>query len=327
VTRTDSRETSAALHPNRGPVAVVDIGSNSIKLLVATRASDGSIVELCRGVEETRIGTGITENPPRLRADAMDRAVTSIRALLCRAAAFEPVHIAAVATSAVRDAVNGREFAERVRAETLLELSILAGREEARLIGRGIACDPAMRGVKAFYLFDLGGGSLEVLAFREGEVVGLTSLQLGCVRVTERFVPSPAAPLDPDAEARVRAHVRSTLAESGFAFELPAGTSAVVTGGTATTFRAIEAAAQGRRFEDVSPEITLDDLGAFARRLCATDLATRAAIPGLPTARADVFPAALVTLHEAALAAGVAVMRHSLYNLRYGLAAELLDAK
>ncbi len=313
-------------HPSSTPVAVIDIGSNSIKLLVAARGRDGSLIELTRATEETRIGAGITASPPRLREDAMERAIASIKTLMCQAAPFGPERIAAVATSAVRDAENGLEFAARLFDATTLELAILNGQEEARLIGRGIACDPALRGTDAFYLFDLGGGSLEMLAFQNARVVALRSLQLGCVRVTEHCVPAPAEPLGDAVIAAVRAHVREIIARSGFRFELPPGVTAVATGGTVTTFRAMRAAAAGVSLEAASAEIGIDALAALAASVCAMPLAARQAIPGLPAPRADVFPAALLTLVEAARMAGITRYRHSLFNLRYGLARELLES-
>ncbi|MGH8017481.1 MAG: Ppx/GppA phosphatase family protein [Opitutaceae bacterium] len=308
------------------PVAVIDIGSNSIKLLVAARGRDGSLIELARATEETRIGAGITASPPRLRESAMESAIASIKALMCRAAPFGPERIAAVATSAVRDAENGEEFASRLFDATTLELAILGGPEEARLIGRGIGCDPALRDTAAFYLFDLGGGSLEMLAFEDARVVALRSLQLGCVRVTERCVLAPAEPLNEAVISGVQAYTREVIAQSGFLFELPPDSIAVVTGGTVTTFRAMQAQAQGLSLEEANPEIEVAAFGALAARVCAMPLAARQKIPGLPAARADVFPAALLTLVELAAAAGIARYRHSFFNLRYGLARELLDA-
>ncbi len=306
-------------------VAVVDIGSNSIKLLVATAGADGRLHPLAQRTEETRIGTGITGNPPRLHEDAMDRAVEAVRTLLCTAAPFEPATIRLVATSAVRDAVNRADFAARLFDATTHELAILDGREEARLIGRGIACDPALEGAPAFHLFDLGGGSLELLTFRAGRVVGLASLPLGCVRLTERWIPDPAAPIPPEAVAALRAHVREVVRASGFRFDLPDPVAAVATGGTATTFRAILAEAAGVALAVSEAVLPLEAMAELARRLCAETVAQRRARPGVPAARADVLPAALVTLGEVAALARAPALRHSLFNLRFGLAAELLE--
>jgi exopolyphosphatase / guanosine-5'-triphosphate,3'-diphosphate pyrophosphatase len=305
-------------------VAVVDIGSNSIKLLVAARDTAGRLVELAQRTEETRIGTGITDTPPRLRDDSIERGVASVRLLLGDAVRFAPAAVRIVATSAVRDAANRVDFISRLRAVTGHELTVLTGDEEARLIGRGIACDPALRGVSAFHLFDLGGGSLEMLTFRDGRAIQLASLQLGCVRVTEACVADAARPLGAATIAAVRAHVRAAVKASGFIFDLPPPATAVATGGTVTTLRLLQAAARQIDFAATDSRLRVADLEELAARLCAATLGERRAIPGMPPARADVFPAALVTLTEVARLAHVEAFQHSFYNLRFGLAAELL---
>jgi len=307
-------------------VAVIDIGSNSIKLLVAARdpSAAGRLTQVFQRTEETRIGTGITDNPPRLRDEAMARAVVSVGTLLADAAAHGAEAIRIVATSAVRDAVNRDTFITRLREATGHTLTVLTGAAEAEGIGRGIACDPALADTREFYLFDLGGGSLEMLEFRDGAVRQLTSLQLGCVRVTERCVPEPARAFTAGEIEGVRSHVRHVIRESDFRFALEPPVVAVATGGTATTFRAVEAAASGKSFASTSPILPVPALNALAARLATLTIDGRRTIPGVPAARADVFPAALLTLVELAGFARAAEFRHSFYNLRFGLAADML---
>ncbi|MBE2214118.1 MAG: phosphatase [Opitutaceae bacterium] len=315
--------------PRPTTVAVIDIGSNSIKLLVATRdpVAPHHLAAVHQRTEETRIGTGITDNPPRLRDDAMDHALASVEALLADAVAHGAQAIRIVATSAVRDAVNRDVFIERLRSATGHVLTVLSGTEEAQGIGRGIACDPALEETREFYLFDLGGGSLEMLEFRDGVVRQLASLPLGCVRVTERCVAETARPLTAGEIEGVRSHVRHVLRESGFRFDLPSPVLAIVTGGTATTFRAVEAAASGKAFAATSPILPVAALNDLGLRLATLTIDGRRTIPGVPPARADVFPAALMTLVELAAFARATEFRHSFYNLRFGLAAEMLDVK
>ncbi len=310
-------------HPTTA--AIVDIGSNSIKLLVARRdPASGGLLPLFQRTEETRIGTGITDNPPRLRDDPMDRAVASVQTLLADAANHGADAIRIVATSAVRDAANRQVFIDRLREATGQTLSVLSGDEEAAGIGRGIACDPALASVREFYLVDLGGGSLEMLEFRGGAVKQLASLQLGCVRVTEHCVADAKRALTADEIECVRRHVRDGIGASGFRFDLPAPVTAVVTGGTATTFRAIEAAISGRPFNATSPIIPVAALNDLGLRLATLAIEDRCTIPGVPPARADVFPAALLTLVEVAGFARAIEFRHSFYNLRFGIAAQVL---
>lgn len=306
------------------PVAVIDIGSNSIKLLVAAVARDGSLVSLAESTEETRIGTGLTGDPLQLQTGAMEHAVESVKNLLCAANPFQPAAVSIVATSAVRDAANHVYFAERIDEATNHELRILSGLEEAAAIARGVRCDSQIPQVERCHLFDLGGGSLELLALKRDTVEQAVSLPLGCVRMTERFVADPATAIPPTTIKELRAHVRGALQESSFRFDLSATAAAVVTGGTATTWRAMRAAHAGVRLSVSDPVLPIDELESWAARLSHQSIEERCRAAGLPAARADVFPAALWTLLEVAHVAGVAALHHSMYNLRFGIAAELL---
>lgn len=305
-------------------VAVIDIGSNSIKVLVAQSAPDGRIATLLSRTIDARISAGISQAAPRLGDDGMVRGVDAIRTLLTDAARFTPARTVLVATSAVRDAGNSAEFRTRVRAATGLEIRILSGDEEANLIGRGLVCDPALQTLRDFYVFDLGGGSLECLAFRDRRIRQATSLPLGCVRLTEKFVANADAPLPRESVTAIATHCRAALAGAGFAFSLPAGAAAIGTGGTVATARAILAARVGQTLEQSDSLVTVAALRELSDQIGGLALPERKQVPGLPPARADVFPTALATLIAVADAGGFGGLRNSLYNLRYGLAAEAL---
>jgi exopolyphosphatase/guanosine-5'-triphosphate,3'-diphosphate pyrophosphatase len=301
-------------------VAVIDIGSNSIKLLVASRGREGRLVPLLSRTIEARISAGISRARPRLTGKGMARGLAAVGALLADAATLSPRRVVLVATSAVRDAANGEEFRRRVQVETARTIRILTGEEEANLIGRGLTCDPALARLRNFYVFDLGGGSLECLAFRNRRVVRAVSLPLGCVRLTEQFVPRPTKPFPPGAAAHIARLVGDQFAKAGFAFSLPPGAVAIGTGGSVTTVRAVLAARKGRTLAQTSTRVTVAELRAMLARTGPLPLAQRKKIPGLPPARADVFPAALATVIAIADLGHLRAFRHSLYNLRWGLA-------
>lgn len=304
------------------PVAVIDIGSNSIKILIATRDSGGPLRALKTRTIDARISAGISKAQPVLSEEGMARGLAAIRELLADATVFAPAHIVLVATSAVRDAGNGGEFRSRVKAATGHEIRILSGEEEANLIGRGLTSDPALQGLRDFYVFDLGGGSLECLAFRDRKITQAVSLKLGCVRMTERFVANPTAPLQSAEATAIALHVRDELKRSGFRFSVIAP-PAVFAGGTMSTVRAIKGARHGLSLEETPAIVGLDTLTALLDELAPLDLEQRKALPGLPAARADVFPAALVTMLTVADYAHLERFHHSLHNLRWGLADEL----
>ncbi|HSY53957.1 MAG TPA: phosphatase [Opitutaceae bacterium] len=304
-------------------VAVIDIGSNSIKLLVVSRDGNGRLAELTSRTIDARISAGISRKSPQLGETGMAAGLAAITDLLATAAPLAPAQTLLVATSAVRDATNGADFRAHVRSTTGHDIRILTGDEEANLIGAGLACDPALANLHDFYVFDLGGGSLECLAFRARQIAQEVSLPLGCVRLTEKFVPDPTAPFSAEARAATTAHVQHVVAESGFNFNL-AGAPAVFTGGSMTTTRAIFASQRGENIHQTSPIVTVVELGTLLDRSAPLPLSERKKIPGLPPARADVFPTALATVVAVAGLAKVKEFQHSFHNLRWGVAAEAL---
>jgi exopolyphosphatase/guanosine-5'-triphosphate,3'-diphosphate pyrophosphatase len=309
-----------------GTVAVVDIGSNSIKVLVVKRLAEGGYESLKNKTLDARISAGINRATPHLSEEGMARGLDAIVALLEMAAPFAPVRTVLVATSAVRDAANGDEFRARVLATTGHPVRLLSGDEEANFIGRGLTCDPALAHLRDFYVCDLGGGSLECLAFHERRITQALSLRLGCVRMTEKFVCDSAAPLESDAAVGLALYTKQELKKSGFKFDLPAPAEAVFTGGTVTSIRLIKGARHGVALEDTPTTVPVATLSALIDELAPLTLDERRAVPGMPASRADVFPAALVTLLALTETAGLTRFYHSLYNLRWGIAADLLDS-
>ncbi|HVU18960.1 MAG TPA: phosphatase [Candidatus Didemnitutus sp.] len=306
-------------------VAVLDVGSNTIKILVAVRDARGGLSPLLSRAIDARISAGIGQAAPRLSDEGMAAAMAAIHQLLADAAPFGPVRMDIVATSAVRDASNGAEFAARVARETGCEMRVLSGTEEAAGIGLGLTCDPALADAANFYVFDLGGGSLECLAFENREPRQAISLPLGCVRLTEKFVSQPAEPMRAVTWKRIMAHTRTAMAESGFRFDL-VDPIAVATGGSASTARALYGVREGRSGNETSSLLTVRQLQGQLEQMASLPLAERKKLPGLPPERADVYPAALATLIAVAETGGIVSYRHSYYNLRYGLATQLLKA-
>ena len=303
---------------------IIDIGSNSIKSLVAQRGSDGQLTAVKLKTIDARISAGISRESPQLSDAGIERGVEAVRELLSDAQAHAPDYIVLVATSAVRDAVNGGVFTERIQNLFGQRVRILTGDEEANYIGRGLTCDPALRGLRDFYVFDLGGGSLECLAFRERKIVQAISLPLGCVRLTERCVKDASAPFSEKDRAAIRDQTQSTLLASGFRFDLPAHATAVGTGGTLTTARAVLASLRETSFEQSDTLLPVTDLRELFERVASVPLDERRKIPSMPFGRADVFPTALATILALAEVGDFAAYRNSTYNLRWGMADEAL---
>jgi len=303
-------------------VAVIDVGSNSIKLLVA-RAAGASVETVFTHTIETRISEGISEAVPELDDSAMAAGVATIFELYEEALGYSPVEMQIGATSAVRDAINGMDFAMMVMAATGIEMRVLSGEEEATYIGRGIACDPALKGVGSFIQMDIGGGSLELIRFDGGEIQKAISLQLGAVRLTEMLVPDKQVPLSVEKAEAIRVHVISALERSGFDFN-PKDWPMVATGGAFVISRSMLAAKQGLKTEESPAVLTKDMLRELFTKISLMPLVERITVPGLPVARADIAPTALVTILAVLEYAGREEISHSFYNLRYGMAAAML---
>jgi len=315
-----------AAMPNSETVATIDIGSNSIKLLVARRAAaPASIETIFAETIETRISTGISSERPSLTATAIQAGTQTIHELVDLARRHQPREIALVATSAVRDAINGADFIAAVKAVTGLEIRVLSGTQEATYVGKGLACDPSIHGINHFIQMDIGGGSLELIRFNHGNIEQAISMQLGAVRLSERFIQDREAAISKETEAAIREHVHQTLITSGFDFT-PANSPLIVTGGAFSITRTILAADSKLSTIDFSPHLIIEHIQELKEQLTALPLQERKAFPNLPSSRADIIPTALITIEEVLKTAERAHVTHSFYNLRYGVVTEMLEA-
>ena len=305
-------------------VAVIDVGSNSIKLLVARAgAKSNSLETLCSETIETRISGGISSKLPSLNEDAITAGTATIAKLQNMAHNYQPDRTAIVATSAVRDAINGDDFVQNVAKATGLQIRILSGTEEAKYVGQGLSYDPAIGGMTSFIQTDIGGGSLELIRFEAGQIQQAISLQLGAVRLTERFVEDADAPLTLKIEASIRRYVTEQLMSSDFDFS-PAELPLIGTGGAYTVSRAMLLVETDSDIERSSPHLERSTLSQLKNKLAPLALQERLSIPHLPAARADIMPTALITIDALLEVANRSSLTHSFYNLRYGVAANLL---
>ena len=169
-------------------VGVVDIGTNSTRLLVADVADDGGLTERRRRSKVTRLGDRLGQTGV-LNEDAMERVLATVReyrAILDEEGAERTV---AVLTSAVRDAANGEDFLARVRAQSDgLDARVIGGDEEARLTFRGATSERAAGDATPTLVIDVGGGSTELVVGSADEVSFHVSTQAGVVRHTERHL-------------------------------------------------------------------------------------------------------------------------------------------
>ncbi|MDR1497135.1 MAG: hypothetical protein LBS59_01790 [Puniceicoccales bacterium] len=303
-------------------VAVVDVGSNTLKILVAQGKPFRVVAE---HIEETRISPMAEEAAGKLSPRAFREGVGAIKRLLGFARRHGAAHVRMVATSAVRSAANGREFAEAVSRATGFALEIIDGNEEARGIAAGVAGDPRLAGLEALHILDLGGGSMEYIFRVKEELREMASFPLGGVLLTRRFVDRPEEVIPVEAITAIGAHVRESLGgrlSRGERKTFSTGAEAFVgCGGVFSVSRLIFAAERGSD----SAEFSVADLRHLRDRLAGLPKMARAKTPGLPRAQAEIFPVALSAVLAVADWFGVEQVIHSRRNLRYGIAEAELE--
>ena len=213
--------------------AALDVGTNTVLMAVAERGPDGRLRAVLERGEITRLGEGV-DGTRRLLPQALERTAAVISRFAEEAREQGVSAFAACATSAARDATNGSELLALVRERARIELEILGGDDEARLVFRAVQEDFGT-GAPALVAIDIGGGSTEVVwGPARGAPAFHQSVNVGSVRLTERFVTGHPIP---EAERRaIRAHVREAF--SGVPSP-PSGTRAVAVAATATTLSAI----------------------------------------------------------------------------------------
>lgn len=297
-------------------VGVIDVGSNTIKLLIAKsgKTLPAELIDFI--VEETRIGEGMTGNPPTIDDKAIERGAAAIARLVKLASGCSSLSI--VATSAVRDAHNRQAFVEAVRARCGQEIRILSGDEEASYIGLALSCDPALTHLQSFSLLDLGGGSLECIQFSNRELQKAESLQLGSVRLCSLLIQDRKIPFGPEQKKQVTNYVSERWSASKFPANSSPSEIAVLTGGAAKHL------AQSLSNRQLDNGLGLEEFTEIASHLGSLPLEERVRVYGIPQSRADIFPTAMVTLEASLKHLGCKRLYFSEFNLRFGVAVELL---
>ena len=302
-------------------VAGIDIGTLTCRLLVAevpvvangplhTIRSERKILGLGEGVDRTG----------RLNPEAMSRVVGTIREWKTIIESHGVERYTAVGTSAVREAGNRDEFLDRVRRETGVEVEVIDGEEEARRTFLGIRS--GLPGVREILGLDIGGGSTEFIASRQGQSLRMTSIDMGVVRLTERVLQSdpPGAAEIQQAETVIRDLTRRARREMGDVSEL----TLVGTAGTITSLAAI---AQGLRTYDPSRiqnyVLELPVIRRIERDVFGKTRSDRVGIPGLEAGREGVIAAGVLILRCVMEELHAARCVVSEYGLREGVLVHL----
>ena len=289
-------------------VAAVDLGTNSTRLLVADVDGD-ALEEVARRLTITRLGEGV-DGRRRLLPVPITRVRNCLVEYRRELEALGAEQTLAIATSAVRDAENGEAFLVEIQWSYGFTTRLLSGTEEAAMMIRGVTAGRAS--LDDALVVDIGGGSTELVLARDGDVAFATSLDIGCVRVTERFLAS-----DPPSRPELAAaggYLRSLLPELK-------AKHAIGVAGTVTTLATLDlgddeydpARTHGHR-------LPLAAVEARFERLAAMTTKQRLAVPGIEPGRAPVIVAGIVVLREVMTKYGLTEIEVSERDVLHGAA-------
>ncbi|HEY6697145.1 MAG TPA: Ppx/GppA phosphatase family protein [Acidimicrobiales bacterium] len=300
-------------------LAAVDIGTNSIHLVVArVDAERFEVVE--REREMVRLGSS-ARDMKRLTPAAINRGI-EVLTRFRQVAAIHGARLRAVATSAVREAENRSTFIERARVEAGIDVEVISGFEEARLIHLGV-----LQAVPVYdrqvLVCDIGGGSTELVVGRKGDILTARSLKLGAIRLTRRYFAKNK--LNGAAVETCRGDIRATLAPAvreieRLGFDVAVGSSGTI--GAICQMAAVRSSGVAPRTLN-NLTVSRDEIDDVVRRLVkASTVKARSKIPGLDPRRADIILAGALILEQVAAECGLEELTFSDFALREGV---LLD--
>lgn len=320
IARTDVTRDAAASGKPEGftRIAAIDIGSNSVRQIVADVARDGKIRVVDEMKAAPRLGAG-TRETRRLDERRMRDALEVVGRMTTLARQLGAERIEVVATSAVRDTTNGHLFLDLIREENGLAVRLLGGEDEARLSFRSALAHFELGRGRAVVL-DIGGGSLEIALSADGLLERLISLPLGALRLTEEFFPEK---IKRSQVKKLRRKVRRALAR-----KLPVrnwrGATVIGSGGTCTNIGEMYLARRGLHMAQTvqGTKVPCADVERMLDALVDLPAEDRARVPGLNPARADIIVAGICVIAEVLERLDATELTVSSYGIREGLLLE-----
>jgi exopolyphosphatase/guanosine-5'-triphosphate,3'-diphosphate pyrophosphatase len=274
--------------------AFIDIGTNSVRLLIVRLNANRSFNVLRQEKEVVRLGEGEFKQS-MLTSAAIERTVTVCSKFADLSRNLGADEIVAVATSATREARNQQELLDRIRSRALLDVSVISGKEEARLIYLGVSSGLNIGERKALFI-DIGGGSCEVTIGDQDQHYYLDSLKLGTIRMTGLFIPEGhTGPVPEETYERMRKHVRAATIRTRKEVAENEISMVVASSGTAINLAQIAS-----NMFDIDDERSLflrrSHLKKLSAYLCSLDLEKRKKVPGINPERADIIIGGAVIL-------------------------------
>jgi exopolyphosphatase/guanosine-5'-triphosphate,3'-diphosphate pyrophosphatase len=268
-------------------VAFIDIGTNSVRLLVVRLNPNHSYTILSRQKQQVRLGEGEFEDD-EIREDAIGRLVLVCKTFHDLASSFGTEEFVAVATSAMREAANQHAVLHLLRQEARLDVRVISGLEEARLIYLGVASGIHLADRTAFFI-DIGGGSTEVSVGGEKNYSYLHSFRLGAIRLTGMYLSDNGDnPVSATQFKKIQDHVRNAIIRSATKLKKEKIDCAIGSSGTIMNLAEIAGKALPQQGSPAEPSISHADLRRVIDLLCSLPLEQRRKVPGINPERADI---------------------------------------
>lgn len=276
--------------------AVIDVGTNSVKLLVADVAAH-EVQPVWEESHQTRLGKGFYETH-RLQADAIDATAKAVGEFSAAARKYQASAIRVIATSAAREAVNAGELSSAIETASGLKMEIISGELEADWVFRGVTSDPRLAG-EMLMLLDVGGGSTEFIVGQGSQIYFRRSFPLGTVRLLEKNPPSDPPKKEELTKCRIwvrdflEREVRGELESNGLNKVKELNTEKEIrlvgTGGTTSILGRMEAKLEKYERETIeATRLSLKRMRWHEEHLWSLPLEERKRVVGLPPNRADV---------------------------------------
>jgi exopolyphosphatase/guanosine-5'-triphosphate,3'-diphosphate pyrophosphatase len=262
---------SKKIGPNGRVVSFIDIGTNSVRLLVVRLNPNHSYTILTRQKQQVRLGEGEFDEE-EIKAEAIERLVVVCRKFTDLARSFSTEEFVAVATSAMREASNQNEVLHLLRQEAQIDVGVISGQEEARLIYLGVASGVHIEDRQVFFI-DIGGGSTEIAVGGDRTYQYLESFRLGAIRLSNLYFPQEAiGPVPADQYKRVQHHIRDTIIHSVKKIHSLKPVLAIGSSGTIMNLAEIAQKAIHQNSSNGDPVLSAKDLQKVVDLLCSLPL-------------------------------------------------------
>jgi len=273
--------------PNGRVVSFIDIGTNSVRLLVVRLNPNHSYSILSQQKQQVRLGEGEFEEEEIL-PDAIERLVVVCKKFTELAQSFNTEEFVAVATSAMREAANQQEILHLLRHESRLDVRVISGQEEARLIYLGVSSGINLEDRQAFFI-DIGGGSTEIAIGDKQNYQFLDSFKLGAIRLSNHYLSDNVTePVSPEGYKKIQQHVKDAIVHSINKITRQKPDLAIGSSGTIMNLAEIAQKAFHENGDSNENILTHKDLRKVIDLLCSLPLEQRRKIPGINPERADI---------------------------------------